>query len=262
VSASSIRVTREDGIAKLTLARSDAKNALSKSLVAEMAAALDDLSRDPAVRALVLAGEGSDFCAGADLADMRAQGAASREENLADAARLSAFFAALHAFPRPTIARVQGSAFGGGVGMIAACDFAIAAHDARFAFSEVLLGILPAIISPYVVRRIGETHARRLFLTGERFDAARAHAIGLASEVVDAAQLDAAVHALSRRLLAGSPDAQRRIKMLLDVVAGAPIAEAQSRTPEIIADARAGAEGQEGLRAFFEKRKPSWAPPS
>ncbi len=257
-----IRMKRSGGVATVALARPESKNALSKALLGELAASLHTLSQDAGVRVLVLAGEGADFCAGADLSDMRAQGMASREENLADARALAQFFRALHAFPRPVIARVQGSAFGGGVGMIAACDFAIVAQDARFAFSEVLLGILPSIISPYVVRRIGETNARRLFLTGERFGAERALEIGLASEVVPAAALDEAVGALATRLLAGSPDAQRRIKELLTASVGLSLDEAIRRTPEIIADARASAEGQEGLHAFFEKRKPSWAPPS
>jgi methylglutaconyl-CoA hydratase len=260
VTAPLVRLTRTNGVARLTLARPESKNALSKALVAELAAAVAAAAQDDGVRVLVLAGEGSDFCAGADLGDMKMQGMASRDENLGDAQTLAEFFRALHAFPRPVIARVQGSAFGGGVGMIAACDFAIVASDARFAFSEVLLGILPAIISPYVVRRIGETNARRLFLTGERFGAQRALEIGLASEVAEPGALDGAVDGLVRRLLAGSPDAQRRIKTLLDAVACAPIDEAARRTPEIIADARASAEGQEGLRAFFEKRKASWVP--
>lgn len=257
-----VNSTREGGVLRLSLDRADAKNAISRALVAELTEYLDTAAADASVRILVLAGEGADFCAGADLRDMQAQGAASRDDNRADAVKLATLFHSLHAFPRPTIARVQGNAFGGGVGLAAACDFAIVDSNARFAFSEVLLGILPAIISPYVVRRIGETNARRLFLTGERFDAATALAIGLASEIVTVEDLDSAVAALAKRLLAGSPDAQRRIKLLLDVVAGAPLVAAVRATPDVIADARASVEGQEGLRAFLEKRKPLWAPPS
>ncbi len=257
-----VRSARAAGVLRVTLDRPESKNALSKGLVAELTAALAAGAADAGVRVLVLAGEGGDFCAGADLRDMQAQGEATRADNHAGAVKLAALFRALHTFPRPTIARVQGSVFGGGVGLACACDFAVVSSDARFAFSEVLLGILPAIISPYVLRRIGETNARRLFLTGERFDAAHAHAIGLAAQVVERDALDGAVDALARRLHAGSPDAQRRIKVLLDAMAGAHPDAAASAAPDHIADARASAEGQEGLRAFLEKRKPSWAPPS
>jgi methylglutaconyl-CoA hydratase len=142
---------------------------------------------------------------------------------------------------------------------VCACDIAVVAKDARFAFSEVRLGILPAIISPYVVRRIGESNARRLFLTGERFDGARAHELGLCAVCVDAAELDAAVAALVGEILKGSPDAQRRIKLLLDSVTDVPLAASRRRVPRFIAEARASAEGQEGLRAFLEKRRPKWA---
>jgi methylglutaconyl-CoA hydratase len=245
-------------VLNVVLNRPEARNALSGALVAELACILADGAADPSVRVAVLAGEGPDFCAGADLEDMRRLGEAGFAENLADAERLAAAFRALRAFPRAVVARVHGNVFGGGAGLVAACDVAIVARDARFAFSEVRLGILPAVISPYVVRRVGEGTARRLFLSGERFDGMRAAAIGLASEAVEAARLDEAVDALVGEILKGSPDAQRRIKDLLRSVTDVPIDVAGRRTARFIAEARASAEGREGLTAFLEKRRPSW----
>jgi methylglutaconyl-CoA hydratase len=155
---------------------------------------------------------------------------------------------------------VQGNVFGGGCGLVAACDLAVVARDARLAFSEVRLGIIPAVISPYVVRRIGPSAAKRLFLTGERFDGARAAEMGLAARAVEPGGLDAAVQETVGLLLQGSPDAQRRIKRLVDAVSERELEEAAALTPQFIADARASEEGQEGLRAFAEKRRPSWVP--
>jgi methylglutaconyl-CoA hydratase len=257
--ATLVRVAREGDIAKIVLDRPQAKNALSRQLAEELTAAFEGAAQDPDVRAVLLAGEGSDFCAGADLNEMKASGEAPRADNLADAKRLARMFRAVHSFSGPVVARVQGNAFGGGVGLIAACDMAVISGASQFAFSEVRLGILPAIISPYVVRKIGESNARRYFLTGERFGAEEALAMGLASKVSPANELDAAVDEMMRHLLQGSPDAQRRIKALLEMVASTSIEEAQERTPAIIADARASGEGREGLRAFVEKRKPAWA---
>lgn len=255
-----VRVAREDGLLRVTLHRPEARNALSGAMLGEIRAAFADGAGDPGVRAAVLAGEGRDFCAGADLGDMKRLGAASAEENREDARRLGAAFEAVRSFPRPVVARVQGNVFGGGNGLIAAADIAVCASDARFAFSEVRLGILPAVIGPYVARRIGDAWARRLFLTGERFGAERAVAIGLCTEAVDPDALDAAVDAVVGDLLRGSPDAQRRVKELLSAVADASHAGATALAPGFIADARASEEGQEGLRAFFEKRAPSWVP--
>lgn len=258
MTSSWIKESRTGGVLTLALARPAAKNALSRALVAELTEALRRRREDESVRVLVLAGEGADFCAGADLKDMQAQGSASPEENFADAKKLATLFTELHAFPRPTICRVTGNVFGGGVGLVATCDFSLATPDARFALSEVLLGILPAIISPFVVRRIGETNARRLFLTGERFGAEKAREIGLVGEVVGPDTLDASIEHLAKKLQSGSPDAQRRIKLLLEDIVGLSMAAASEKTPRHIADARASKEGQEGLSAFFEKRKPGW----
>lgn len=255
-----VLTAREGGLLRVTLNRPEARNALSGEMLAGIRDAFAAGAQDPGVRVAVLAGAGKDFCAGADLGDMKRLGAASPEENREDARRLGAAFEAIRSFPRPVVARVQGNVFGGGNGLIAAADIAVCASDARFAFSEVRLGILPAVIGPYVARRVGDAWTRRLFLTGERFGAERAVAIGLCSDAVGADALDAAVAAIVSDLLRGSPDAQGRIKRLLDALADAPHAEAVALTPDFIADARASEEGQEGLRAFFEKRPPSWVP--
>ena len=255
-----VSVSRARDVVTISLARPDARNALSGAMLAELTKAFRDTAQDATVRIVVLAGEGKDFCAGGDLADMQRLGAASPEENRADARRLAATFQAIDAFPRPVVARVQGNVFGGGIGLVAACDVAVVSDDVLMAFSEVRLGIVPAVISPYVVRRIGPAHARRYFLSGERFGAAEAVALGLAVKAVPREQLDAAVSAMIAELLRGGPDAQHRIKLLLDAVAGVPLEVANERTPEFIAQARASAEGQEGLAAFHEKRKPRWVP--
>ena len=255
-----VRTSRDDGLVTVTLNRPESRNALSAELIAELTETFRGLSADPALRVVVLAGEGRDFCSGADLGYMRELGAASPEENRADAERLTDLFRAIHDLPHPVVARVQGNVFGGGAGLLAAADVAVAARHAHFAFTEVRLGILPAVVSPFVVRRIGDGNARRLFLTGERFDAEHARAIGLVAIVVEDDELDDAVASLVRELLKGSPDAQRRIKLLLDAIEETPLEEASRRTPEFIAEARASDEGQEGLSAFFEKRKPRWAP--
>jgi len=256
-----VRVDRDAGVVRITLARPEARNALSADLAHQLTEAFEHEGGRPDVRLAILAGDGADFCAGADLREMKERGAATRVENLDDARSLARMFRAVHSFPWPVVARVQGNVFGGGIGLVCACDIAVVARGARFAFSEVRLGILPAIISPYVVRRIGDAHARRLFLTGARFGAEEAFAIGLASIVVEPDELDAALATVRDALLQGSPDAQRRIKLLLEAIAAGTLDEAAARTPEFIADARASAEGQEGLRAFQEKRRPSWVPP-
>jgi methylglutaconyl-CoA hydratase len=255
-----VRTTRQGDVVRVALDRPDVRNALSSALLAELTAAFESAAADASVRCVVLAGEGRDFCAGADLNDMKSLGAAGPEENRADARRLGAAFRAIHSFPRPVVGRIQGNVFGGGNGLVAACDVAVVARGARFAFSEVRLGIVPAVISPYVVRRIGAGNARRLFLTGERFDAERAVAMGLASEVVEPDELDAAVDRLVADVLLGSPDAQRRIKRLLEAVEVGSLEDACALTPDHIADARASEEGQEGLRAYLEKRRPRWVP--
>jgi len=255
-----VAVSRDGAVLRVALDRPAVRNALSAQVIRELAAAFESAAGEDGVRVVVLEGRGPDFCAGADLADMQRIGAATPEENRADAERLGAAFRAIWSCPRPVVARVQGNCIGGAVGLVAACDIAVVARGAGFAFREVRLGILPAVISPYVVRRIGVGAARRLFLTGERFGAEEAVALGLCARVVEPGELDAAIGRVVGHLLQGSPDAQGRIKRLLDAVSGGGPEEAAALTPAFIADARASAEGQEGLRAFLEKRRPAWAP--
>jgi methylglutaconyl-CoA hydratase len=255
-----LRITRrDDGAAVLTLARPDVHNAFNEGMIAEMTAAVAALDRDPAVRLVILAAEGKSFSAGADLDWMRRMAAYSKAENLADAGRLAELMRALNGLAKPTIARVQGAAFGGGVGLISCCDIAVAAQGARFALSEVSLGLIPAVISPYVIAAIGTRAARRWFLTGERFDAEEAWRLGLVHRVVPPADLDTAVEAIVAPLLAGPSGAQAAAKELIFAVADRPVgAEVIADTARRIAERRATAEGREGVAAFLEKRAPNW----
>jgi len=257
-----IRTGRDDrGVVTLVLNRPERHNALSASLVEALDAALARLAGDGAVRAVVLTGEGRSFCAGADIGEMRAAADSTPEDNERDARRLAALLHRLDRFPRPTVARVQGNAFGGALGLIAACDIAVGTHDAVFSLSEVRLGIAPAMISPYVLRAIGLRQARRLCLTGERFGAAAAERIGLLHEAVAAEQLDSTVDRLVSDLLRGAPGAQAAIKSLLAEVAGRDEASDQrlaEGTARSIAQLRAAPEGREGLAAFLEKRPAHW----
>jgi methylglutaconyl-CoA hydratase len=249
------------GVVTLTLDRPEAKNALSAALVGELTAALGRLAGDAAVRAIVLTGAGDVFCAGADIHDMRAAGAASPEQNEGDARRFAGMLEALERQPQPTVAAVNGAAFGGAVGLVAACDVAIAAAGARFSLSEVRLGLVPAMISPYVLRAMGLREARRWCLTGEVMDAATARRAGLVHEVADDAGLAGAVDALLAALLAGAPGAQAEIKRLLRHVTARSDAGDEALlgdTARWIARVRAGAEAREGLSAFLERRKPGW----
>jgi len=249
------------GVVTLTLDRPEAKNALSGALVAELTETLAGLAGDAAVRAVMLTGSGSVFCAGADIGEMRAAGAATAEQNEADSRRFAGMLETLERQPQPTVAIVNGAAYGGAVGLIAACDIALAVRSARLALSEVRLGLVPAMISPYVIRAIGPRQARRWFLTGEAMDAATAERVGLVHEAVDDAALPAAASALADALLAGAPSAQREIKQLVRHATGrsedadcAMLGE----TARWIARVRAGAEAREGLTAFLERRKPGW----
>jgi methylglutaconyl-CoA hydratase len=247
------------GIARLTLDRADKHNAFDDVVIRELTAELARLESDPGTRLVILTGAGPSFSAGADLGWMRRMAGYGERENRADALGLAALMQALDGLGKPTIARINGPAYGGGVGLIACCDIAIAASDARFAFTEVRLGLAPAVISPYVIAAIGARQARRLFATGETFDAARAQAIGLVHAVVDPAVLDTAVDAVAAELLQGGPSAQREIKQLVAMVArGDAGADLHARTAELIARLRASPEGQEGLSAFLDKRAPGW----
>lgn len=250
----------DGGVGILTLNRAQRHNAFDEELIAEITAGLRELASTPQVRIVVLSSTGKSFCAGADLNWMKRAAAYTPEENLRDAIGLAELLSTLNELPKPTIARVQGPAYGGGVGLIAACDIAIGTYDALFALSEVKLGIVPAVISPYVLAAIGERYCRRYMLTAERFSAAEAYRIGLLHELVPGEeQLDDAIAELVDTLLANGPQAQAECKALIRVVAGQPIdAETIEETAQRITRVRASEEGREGLAAFLEKRPPNW----
>ncbi len=247
-----------DRIAIVTLRRPEAHNAFNVQLMEDLSSVFSALSGDERLHGVVLTGEGRSFSAGADISMMQEASTLTEEQNLAEGLRLADLMHTINAFPCPVVARVNGTAMGGGIGLVAVCDIAIAAESARFAFSEVKLGIAPAVISPYVVRKIGETNARVLFTTGERFSAARAHAIGLVHSVVPPEQLDDAVDKALQELLSSAPTALRACKALALTIGGMNYENARSYTAGLIARLRVSEEGQEGLRAFLEKRKPSW----
>lgn len=247
----------EGGAATVKLNRPEVHNAFDETLIAELTDAFTRLNADDAVRVIVLDGEGSSFCAGADLTWMRKMAGYSREENLEDSRKLLHMFQAIDESPKVTIARVHGAAFGGGAGLVAVCDVALAGKDAKFGFTEARLGIAPAVIAPYVVRKIGIGAARALFLTGERFGSDVALRVGLVQEV-EAFDLAGAVHKRVEAVLACGPQAIVAIKNLLKSIEGKHPAEVAEETVACIADLRVSPEGQEGIRAFLEKRTPSW----
>jgi methylglutaconyl-CoA hydratase len=258
-----LRVTRKGEVARVTLARPEVRNAFNAALIAELRGAFETLAGEPAgaLRAVVLAGDGAVFCAGADVEWMRAAVGLSVADNERDAAAMQAMFAAIDACPAPVIARVTGAALGGGMGLCAVSDIVIATADATFGFTETKLGIIPAVISTFVLPKIGPSHARALFATGQRFDAERARAIGLVHEVVDGeAALDARIGELLAELRSAGPEAARAAKMLIRDLPGLSPADAQAETVRRIARLRTSGPGQEGLGAFVEKRPPSWAP--
>ena len=247
------------GVAVLWLNRPDVRNAFNETMIAELTAAFGELERDPAVRAVVLAGRGKVFCAGADLNWMKRMGEVDFDENRKDAMAFGTMLNRLHALAKPTVARVHGAAFAGGMGLIAACDIAVASTDTEFCVSEVRLGLTPATISPYVLAAMGERAARRYFLTAERFPAAEAYRIGFVQELAQPAELDATVNAILGELVQGAPGAHVATKELIHAVAKRPITpETRADMAGRIASARASEEGREGVRAFLEKRKPAW----
>jgi methylglutaconyl-CoA hydratase len=247
------------GAARITLTRTEMHNAFNEALIAELTAALDGAAQDPRVRVVVLAAQGPSFSAGADLNWMKAMAGYSRAENLEDARRLAQLMRTLNTLPKPTVALVQGPAYGGGVGLVACCDVVIAVEDAKFCLSEVKLGLIPAIISPYVIAAIGESAARRYFLTAEIFSSWEAQRLGLVHEVVDRGALDARGRQVVDALLQGGPAAQRAAKDLVFAVSGRRADEALiEETAARIAELRASEEAREGVAAFLEKRKPSW----
>jgi methylglutaconyl-CoA hydratase len=254
-----VKLSRDGPIATVTMARPDVHNAFNEHLIAELHDALRSLSDDEGVRVVVLAGEGKSFSAGADLDWMRRAASFSEEENRRDAAQAAALWRTIAECPKPVVARVHGNAFGGGAGVVAASDIAIAAESAMFGFTEVRLGLVPATVAPHVVEKIGPGRALPLFLTGERFDAQRALAIGLVHLVVPDAEIDVAVGAVVDQLLSGGPNALRWCKELVRRIAAEDRSKIDEYTAALIASARAGDEGREGVVSFLEKRKPYWA---
>lgn len=246
------------GVATLSLNRPEVHNAFDDVVIGELNAAIDSYARHPDVRLLVLRAEGKSFSAGADLGWMKRMASYSREDNLADARELERLMRGLYDFPRPTIAVVQGAAYGGAVGLVSCCDIAIASEQASFALSEAKLGLAPAVIGPFVIAAIGARQASRYFLTAERFSAATAREIGLVHEVVTAETLDETQEKLLATLLANGPIALMAAKALLRKVAAATSPDIAAYTTELIASLRTSQEGQEGLGAFFEKRQPAW----
>ncbi len=258
-SFSSLRVEREGPVARVTLSRPEVRNAFDDRLIEELTRAFAEAGADPSVRVVVLAGEGPVFCAGADIPWMRKAGGYSRAENEADAERMARMLRTIDACPRPVVALARGAAIGGGVGLIAAADIAIAAEGTVFSLAEVKLGILPSVISPYVLRSIGPRFARDLFLTGDRFDAMEAHRIGLVHRVVPAGELEEAGRRKVASLLTSGPEAVGVAKQLIEKVTGRSPDDAMALTVRTIAERRASPEAKEGLTAFLEKRKPSWS---
>ena len=254
-----LTVTILDRIGHVTLNRPDLRNAFNEQSIAELALAFDELGRNELVRAIVLGANGPAFCAGADLNWMKKMAGYSDSENRADAMRLADMLRTIYACPKPVVAKVQGDCYAGGMGLVAACDVVVAVDTANFCLSEVKLGLIPATISPYVIKAMGEQAARRYFLTAERFDAKEAHRIGFAHEIVPAADLDTKVAGIVQALANNSPNAVREAKKLVREIAGEPVTEALLEdTANRIAGIRASLEGREGVASFLEKRRPSW----
>ena len=256
---STLSIERQDRVATIWMDRPDVFNAFDEQLIADLGAACAELDADASVRVVVLAGRGKHFSAGADLNWMKRASVFTEEENRADARKFAHMLRALSDMCKPTVARVQGAALGGGTGLAAACDMAVASVDAQFATSEVKFGIIPAVISPYVLRAIGPRHALRYFQSGERFSAQRALAMGLVTEVCERDQLDATIAQLVGLLMSGAPLAQQSAKHLIAAVDGCPIDAAISEeTAQRIARQRATSEAKDGISAFLEKRTPAW----
>ena len=254
-----LTVTLQDGVQTFTLSRPDVRNAFNDEVIAELKNAFIAVAQNPQVRCVVLAAEGPAFCAGADLNWMRRMADYTHAENLADAGELAAMLKAIYTCPQPTIARVQGDVYAGGLGLVAACDMVVSVDTAHYCLSEVKLGLIPATISPYVIRAMGARAAHRYFLTAERFDALEAHRVGLVHEVVPPDALDSQVDEWVQALLKASPNALRACKKLLHDVAEREINDPLIRqTIECIADIRASSEGKEGVQSFLQKRKPDW----
>ncbi|OQY29097.1 MAG: enoyl-CoA hydratase [Candidatus Cloacimonetes bacterium 4572_55] len=251
-------IEKKDGAAFIYLNRPEIHNAFNPDLIRELHDLFRILGADDTVRAIVLSGKGKSFCAGADLNWMKSTAGYTFEENRADALKMAAMFEVVNNCPKPVIGRINGAAIGGGMGLVAVCDAVIASESARFGFSEVKLGLTPAVISSFVISKIGFSHARALFLTGERFSAARAKVIGLAHETVPLEQLDNRVNRLIKGCLTSAPGAVAAAKEMVQSLVPFETSTILQINAVRIAQLRAGAEGQEGMSAFLEKRKPSW----
>ncbi len=259
MSYQTLSIERQGKVATLWMDRPEVFNAFDEQLIDELAEACVELDADASVRVVVLAGKGRHFSAGADLNWMKRASAFTEEENRADARRFAGMLRRLSGMSKPTIARIQGAALGGGTGLAAACDMAVASRDASFATSEVKFGIIPAVISPYVLRAIGPRQALRYFQSGERFSARRAYEIGLVNEVCERDDLDATLESLIEPLIAGAPQAQQAAKDLIEAIDGRPIDDDVSEeTAQRIARQRATDEARDGIAAFLDKRTPSW----
>lgn len=255
----SIDITMHERVATVTLDRPDVRNAFNDATIAELALAFDELGRDEDVRAIILAANGPAFCAGGDLNWMKAMAGYSDSENYDDALKLADMLRTIYLCPKPVVAKIQGDCYAGGMGLVAACDIAVAVDAANFCLSEVKLGLIPATISPYVIKAMGENAARRYFLTAERFTAAEAHRIGFVHELVAPADLDARVAAIIKSLVTNSPNAVKEAKSLVRDMAGKAVdQELVSDSARRIAAIRASSEGRDGVASFLEKRKPLW----
>lgn len=254
-----LTIAVQDRIARITLSRPEVRNAFNDAVIQELKAAFEAVGARDDVRAVVLAAVGPAFCAGADLNWMRRMADYTRDENVADAGQLAAMLTAIYECPKPTIAAVQGDVFAGGMGLVAACDMAVSVDSATYCLSEVKLGLIPATISPYVIRAMGARASHRYFLTAERFSAQEAHRIGFVHELVGAEALDAKVNELAQALVSASPAAVRACKRLVQDVAEREIdAGLIAATVQGIADIRASEQGREGVQSFLQKRKPAW----
>lgn len=255
----SLQLNRLAATATVTLNRPDVRNAFNETTIAEITQVFRELDADATIRAVVLAANGPAFCAGADLNWMRKMADYSHAENIADAGQLAEMLRTIYTCSKPVVAKVQGDCYAGGMGLVAACDIVVSADGANYCLSEVKLGLIPATISPYVIKAMGESAARRYFITAERFSAAEAHRIGFVHELVSAETLDEKVAEIVKSLVSNSPNAVRQAKRLVQEVASRELTgELIAATVEGIAHIRASEEGREGVRSFLEKRKPGW----
>lgn len=253
-----VRLTRQGAVARAALNRPDVRNAFNEQMLEELLEVFVTIRDDPGIRVVVLTGQGKSFCAGADLHWMKRVVEYTYEENFADSLTLARMLREIYTCPKPVIGRVNGPAIGGGTGVVAVCDIAIASEDAVFAFTETKLGLTPAAVSPYLLKRMGEKNLREYFLTGERFGAARAAEMGLVNAVVPADELDAAIDAKIAMILTGGPEALAVSKELVREISERSLEENAPYTAEVISRLRISKEGQEGMNAFLEKRKPRW----